>query len=107
MFGKAGNGLLCHHTGFKTECAELRDRCPKWVRVLGTHPQTGATLDEYRCADAWMPILLIENTQQSRQAGAAIESFRNEMVKSNRVGHALLARGIAGQHPIPEKDVTP
>jgi len=32
---------------------------------------------------AWMPILLIENSQQQRQTGAAVESFRNEMVQSN------------------------
>ena len=32
---------------------------------------------------AWQPILMIENSQQTRQAGAAIESFRNEMVKQN------------------------
>jgi hypothetical protein len=32
---------------------------------------------------AWLPILMIEGSQQTRQAGAAIESFRNEMVKSN------------------------
>jgi len=30
-----------------------------------------------------MPMLMIENSRQTNQAGAAIESFRNEMVKSN------------------------
>jgi hypothetical protein len=28
-------------------------------------------------------MLLIENSQQQRQTGAAVESFRNEMVKAN------------------------
>jgi hypothetical protein len=32
---------------------------------------------------SWLPILMIENAQQSRQTGAAVESFRNEMVESN------------------------
>jgi hypothetical protein len=32
-----------------------------------------------------MPILLIENSQMSRQTGAAVESFRNEMVKGNEI----------------------
>ena len=27
--------------------------------------------------------MMIENSQQTRQAGASIESFRNEMVKAN------------------------
>lgn len=32
---------------------------------------------------SWLPILMIENAQQSRQTGAAVESFRNEMVDAN------------------------
>jgi hypothetical protein len=39
---------------------------------------------------AWMPILAIENSQQQRQTGAAVESFRNEMVKANEVGQRVL-----------------
>ena len=42
------------------------------------------------CAVAWNPILQIETAQQSRQAGAAIESFRNEMVKANESNQNLL-----------------
>ena len=33
---------------------------------------------------AWLPILIIENAQQSRSTGAAVESFRNEMVSANQ-----------------------
>jgi len=35
---------------------------------------------------------LIENAQQSRQTGAAVESFRNEMVKQNATSHELLEK---------------
>jgi hypothetical protein len=35
-------------------------------------------------------MLLIENSQQQRQTGAAVESFRNEMVKANEFGQKLL-----------------
>jgi hypothetical protein len=35
-------------------------------------------------------MLLIENSQQQRQTGAAVESFRNEMVKANESGQQLL-----------------
>jgi hypothetical protein len=37
-----------------------------------------------------MPMLLIENSGQQRQTGAAVESFRNEMVKSNEQSQRLL-----------------
>ena len=40
---------------------------------------------------AWLPVLLIENAQQSRQTGAAVESFRNEMVEGNKVNQAIAA----------------
>jgi len=35
-------------------------------------------------------MLLVENAMQSRQAGAAIESFRNEMVKANESNQNIL-----------------
>ena len=31
-----------------------------------------------------LPMLMIENSRQTNQAGAAIESFRNEMVQANK-----------------------
>ena len=39
---------------------------------------------------AWLPVLLIENAQQSRQTGAA-ESFRNEMVEANKISNVVAA----------------
>jgi hypothetical protein len=35
-------------------------------------------------------MLLVENSGQQRQTGAAVESFRNEMVKSNEKAQQLL-----------------
>jgi hypothetical protein len=43
-----------------------------------------------------MPVLLIENSQQQRQTGAAVESFRNEMVKANEASNQVLI--AATQH---------
>ena len=59
------------------------DKCPLWVQVRGKHPQSHEEIDHWDCALAWMPVLLIENSQMQRQTGAAVESFRNEMVKAN------------------------
>jgi hypothetical protein len=33
---------------------------------------------------------MIENSQQQRQTGAAVESFRNEMTKANEVSQQVL-----------------
>ena len=63
------------------QCKELE--CAWFVQVRGHNPNTGAEVDEWGCSIAWMPVLMIENSQQQRSTGAAVESFRNEMVKAN------------------------
>ena len=70
----------CPLNGFK-KCKKFD--CAWFIQIKGIHPQTGAEVDEYGCAMAMMPLLMIENSRQTNQAGAAIESFRNEMVKAN------------------------
>ncbi len=51
--------------------------CWKWIQVQGSNPNTGEEMSEFKCSDSWMPILTIENSQQQRQTGAAVESLRN------------------------------
>jgi len=58
--------------------------------VRGTNPNTGEEVDDWGCAQAWMPILMIDNSQKQRQTGAAVESFRNEMVKTNEASQRIL-----------------
>jgi hypothetical protein len=85
-------------------CKELE--CAWFVQIRGHNPNTGAEVDDWGCSIAWMPVLMIENSQQQRQTGAAVESFRNEMVKANEVGQRVLlaAAGVptTAQHMILE-----
>lgn len=69
-------------------------KCPMWTLVRGKNPQSQAEVDEWACAVAWLPLLIIENSQQQRHTGAAVESFRNEMVKSNHEMLQLANREI-------------
>lgn len=62
----------------KDECLGLK--CSWFTQVRGTNPNTGAEIDEWGCAMTWLPVLMIENSQQQRQTGAAVESFRNEVL---------------------------
>ena len=77
-----------------SKCEEIKDnklhRCMWHIKVRGTNPNTGEEVDNYGCAMTWMPILLIENSQQQRQTGAAVESFRNEMINANETSKQLL-----------------
>jgi hypothetical protein len=65
--------------------------CAWFTQLRGHDPNTGKEIDEWGCAIAWMPVLMIENSQQQRQTGAAVESFRNEMVQANATTTELLA----------------
>jgi len=91
------NGNFCPL--IKKDCIGLT--CAWFVRVQGIDKNTGNQVDEYQCAIAWMPMLLIENSGQQRQTGAAVESFRNEMVKSNEAAQQLLlaTAGIVQDEP--------
>ena len=64
--------------------------CAWFIKVVGNDANTGKQIDEYGCSIAWLPMLMIENSQQQRSTGAAIESFRNEMVKSNHTSQIAL-----------------
>jgi hypothetical protein len=64
--------------------------CRFWVYVHGKNPQTGEDIRNGDCAMAWTPILMIENSKINRETGAAVESFRNEMVKANKSSQQLL-----------------
>jgi len=77
----------CPLDSFKP-CRQLD--CAWFMQVRGTNPNTGQEVDEWACSMAWLPMLMIENSQQQRQTGAAVESFRNEMVKANETGQQVL-----------------
>jgi hypothetical protein len=71
----------------KKECVGLK--CAWFVKVEGYNINTGTRVDEWNCTVSLLPMLLIENSGMQRQTGAAVESFRNEMVKSNEVSQKL------------------
>jgi len=64
--------------------------CAWFMKIQGHNPNTGDPTEEWGCSMAWLPILMIENAQQSRSTGAAVESFRNEMVTQNIKNTELL-----------------
>lgn len=68
----------------------IEQECMWFVQLRGTHPQTGEPVDEWDCAIIWQPVLLIENSSQQRATGAAVESFRNEMVRANEQSKKML-----------------
>ena len=76
--------------------------CAWFIEIHGTHPNTGEPLKDWGCAMAMMPMMLIENARQQHSTASAVESFRNEMVKSNETSQRILL-ATAG---IPQKTQT-
>jgi len=64
--------------------------------MRGTNPNTGDSVDEWGCAISWMPVMAAEIAQKSNQAGAAVESFRNEVVKANQQNQQLYVQALQG-----------
>ena len=72
----------------QADCKGLE--CSWFTQIRGVNPNTGEEVDEWGCAVAWMPMLAIENSQQQRQTGAAVESFRNELVQTQKTNQQIL-----------------
>lgn len=86
----------CPLDGFKP-CRQLE--CSWFMQIRGVNSNTGAEVDEWGCSIAWLPIAMLENSQQQRQTGAAVESFRNEMVRANEASQqVLLATAITNSN---------
>ena len=79
----------------KKDCIGLK--CSWYTQMRGKNPNTGEDIDEWGCAVTWLPLLLVENAQQSRQTGAAVESFRNESVTQSQVLNRVLIHSINQQ----------
>lgn len=86
----------CPLNGFEP-CKQLD--CAWFLKIQGANPNTGEQVDEWGCSMAWLPVLMIENSQQQRQTGAAVESFRNEMVKANETSQQVLFAAATTQNP--------
>jgi hypothetical protein len=78
----------------KEDCLQMR--CAWFTQLRGRDANTGKDVDEWACAVAWLPMLLIENAQQGRSAAAAVESMRNE-----NVGVAVKLISALKESPIP------
>ena len=73
--------------------------CAWFLKLRGQNPNTGEDIDDWGCSIAWLPILMIENSQMQRQTGAAVESFRNEMVKATETSQQVLLAAATVNNP--------
>ena len=68
-------------------------RCMWHTKIAGQDAQ-GEKHDNWGCAMAWLPILLIENSNQLRGTTSAVESLRNETVSRQEAAMKMIQGGI-------------
>lgn len=76
-------GSKCEDAGKDAKGETYMERCAWYTMLIGKNPQTNKDVEEWGCAMKWLPIMLTENAIQQRHTGAAIESFRNDMIIGN------------------------
>ena len=76
----------------KKDVSEVCHLCPWFTRVIGKNPQSEEMVDNWHCAVAVLPMLLVENAQMTRQGNAALQDFRNGVI--NGIATAVQRRMI-------------
>jgi hypothetical protein len=99
---KSQSGNFCPL--IKKECVE--NECAWYMHIRGMDPNTGEDIDHWGCSVSWLPTLTIENSKQQRSTSAAVESFRNEVVKANEQNRQLYIEGLSQTGILPV-NVTP
>lgn len=72
---------MCPYTQHKKTCKSLRDKCPKWIKLMaGKNAQTGEPIYQWACEDSWRPILAIEQEAAVKALDKNVELLRKEVV---------------------------
>lgn len=61
----------------------MEHSCDWYTQLLGNDPQSGERINKWGCAVGFLPMLLIEGAQSSRQTTESIQVFRDEVIKGN------------------------
>ena len=89
----------------KKDCIGLQ--CSWFTQVRGMNPNTGESVDEWGCAVTWIPMMIIETSQQQRSTASAVESFRNEVVTANEENRKVYMNEFINNYGIMPTTVTP
>jgi hypothetical protein len=85
--------LICRW--HKLPMSEVCHRCDAWTHLQGRNPNTGDQIDDWKCADSWIPVLLLEIANRVRGVTSTVETLREEEVKAH--GEFMSAMGGAIQ----------
>jgi hypothetical protein len=66
--------------GYTAKACTQHD-CMFFQQFRGQNPQTGQEEDKWECVQVMLPILLLENSKQTRSISVAIDSSRDTMAE--------------------------
>ena len=75
----------------KKDCVGIK--CGWFTQIRGKNPNTNEDIDEWGCAITWLPILLIDNSNQQRKTTATLDSLRGE-VYEQQVNNAKVLKSV-------------
>lgn len=81
MFDKKPKDNFCPF--IKDEC--IGEPCKMFTHIRGVDKNTGQDVDKRGCSIEFIPMLIIENNQNTNSIGAAIESLRNETLRVQNI----------------------
>lgn len=89
-----------------SQCEEIKDgkayRCAWYTKISGKDPQSEQLMDEWRCAIAWQPILMVEMAQTNRGQTEALESFRNKVLEQQMIFNGFIGARVGALPDKPE-----
>src|SRR5262245_23388052 len=74
----------------KQDCPFWRGKCREhncrlYIQIKGHNPNTGEQMNKWGCSFEFLPMLLIENSQQQRHTAASVDKFHNDNAAVNQV----------------------
>ena len=84
--------------GHKCEVAvdQSIQRCAWFIKIEGTHPQSGQLIDSWDCAIAWQPVLMIEQSAQIRTVACSVQAAGNRSEEQQKAALKLLESSTIG-----------
>ncbi|HEY6616152.1 MAG TPA: hypothetical protein VIZ32_16585 [Vicinamibacterales bacterium] len=80
---------------WKKPMKQVCHTCEWWTHLRGKHPQGEETIDSWGCAIAWLPLLLVENSQRQLQTAASVDKVATVMQTTGDEATALRAELIS------------
>jgi hypothetical protein len=79
---------------WKKPMKQVCHTCEWWVHLRGKHPQGEEIVDAWGCAIAWLPCLMVENSQMQRQTAASVDKVATVMDQASSSATAMRAELI-------------